>query len=154
MVVSLSWSSDSSGSYRSSLTERDNYENGGFPVPRSRAVTLAEMKETEPTHEVDTGLPLPGNRLLFTAWQSSVNEGFWERLANFKLDTQRLDEQPFAITGECAPTLSNMFAAISPNFVLPDTFARFFVPSVLARSSITSSYFGHTSVCVEGNVEA
>ncbi|KAL2642114.1 hypothetical protein R1flu_009701 [Riccia fluitans] len=43
------------------------------------------------------------SKLMFAPWQSAVDEGFWHRLASFKLETQRLAEHPVAISGFFAP---------------------------------------------------
>ena len=39
------------------------------------------------------------NVLQFVAWASSAEESFWHRLASFKLDTQKLTDDPIAISG-------------------------------------------------------
>ncbi|KAG6554409.1 hypothetical protein Mapa_004326 [Marchantia paleacea] len=41
--------------------------------------------------------------LMFAPWQSAVDEGFWHRMASFKLETQRLDEHPVPVSGFFAP---------------------------------------------------
>jgi hypothetical protein len=39
------------------------------------------------------------NILKFAPAQSAVDEGFWHRMASYKLETQRLEEHPIAVTG-------------------------------------------------------
>lgn len=36
----------------------------------------------------------------FVAWGGSADVSFWHRLADFKLDTQKLTEEPIAISGK------------------------------------------------------
>ena len=39
------------------------------------------------------------NILKFAPVQSAVDEGFWHRMASYKLETQRLEEHPVPVTG-------------------------------------------------------
>lgn len=44
----------------------------------------------------------------FVAWAGSADTGFWHRLADFKLDTQKLTEEPISISGRYAFALCNL----------------------------------------------
>jgi len=57
-------------------------------------------------NEGDAGeVPMP---FKFVAWAGSADTGFWHRLADFKLDTQKLTEEPISISGTYAFALCNL----------------------------------------------
>lgn len=63
-------------------------------------ITAAPPKEGDlggGAHETgEASEPMP---FKFVAWGGSADVSFWHRLADFKLDTQKLTEEPIAISG-------------------------------------------------------
>ncbi|CAM6122251.1 unnamed protein product [Calypogeia fissa] len=61
----------------------------------------AEIRSGGGDGEAETGGD--ENILKFAPAQSAVDEGFWHRMASYKLETQRLEEHPIPVSGFFAP---------------------------------------------------
>ncbi|OAE31696.1 hypothetical protein AXG93_3384s1700 [Marchantia polymorpha subsp. ruderalis] len=64
--------------------------------------------------------------LMFAPWQSAVDEGFWHRMASFKLETQRLDEHPVPVSGQDSVPPSPILTMFLNRFLV--FLNRFFAP--------------------------
>lgn len=77
--------------------ERERESDMGLTEPSDSEALTPSGHGSDEASEVRSSA---SSTLMFAPWQSAVDEGFWHRMASFKLETQRLDEHPVPVSGQ------------------------------------------------------